>query len=1248
MYHPLLLCQGFVAATPVTILIDSGATGNFISQSLVTSLRLPTDPSRAWSINGFNQTSSVVGHFVPRVSLSLADLADHLMSIDFISAPLSQYDIVLGLPWHASLNPDFDYSRNLMFINIGNTRYSVKCDSPSSTPVSTDTLLSAVSLSSVPRPPSPIVLEPPVTAAPPALNSEPIVPSSLLSPVPVVPLNQLSNLPRNLITQNQTSIYRSTTPEKYVKMSEIQQMSAKELERHLKKHPKSAQVYAIFTKYDPESKSMVLLNTETNELKPHNPVPEDPAAYIRENISDLRLQKILLKHVDCFKALENLPPKRSVDHKIDLTSNEAPPWRPLYQLTPEELKMLKDELDRLLKLGFIKSSTSPFGAPLFFVKQKDKLRLVFDYRALNKITVKNRTALPHMHQALQHFRDAKFFTKIDLQSGFHQIRIAEDDTHKTAFRTKYGHFEFTVLPFGLSNSPATFQRLMNDIFRDFVDEFVECYLDDVTIYSKTADEHYEHIEKVLKRCLEHKLFIRLPKCTFMKDEVTFVGYKIKNNVIEVDPSRAAAIKDWPLPQTITQLRSYLGLCNTLARNIAHLSEHLHPMHALISGENIGKNSKKPVPWTPETVKHFESTKEILCKPENLYVPDPDKTIHLFSDWSTQGKGGWIGQTDENNTMRPIAYESAQLTQGEKNYSPYNGEMSALAHNVKIFRPYIWGRDVICHTDHDSLKQLLDQKNLLPHQQRWIDLFTESNFKFEYFPGKYNTIADILSRKPRSRDIGLQATIHSMTNDDFLASVAQALPTDEFYLTQSKSRDEKFTISDNLLWYKSDRLYVPPPLRLAILQTHHDNPYAGHTGWKKLYSTLNRYYYWPNMEIDCQAYCRSCDACQRNKSLTQKPHGKLQPLPIPEHKFQWWTFDFITHLPESNGYDSITVFVERLLKYVVIIPSKSTDTSEDIANSLQKHIFTNFGTPQYLVTDRDPRFTSHHWKDFVSKYNIDHRLSTAYHPETDGQTERTNRTLEQFLRMYIDYDQANWSELLPYAQFALNNAPSATTRHTPFFLAYGCHPRTPGMKLDSNHQQTPTDMEISIQQAKKFIRIAQETQSRYYDQKHKPIEFSVGDKVLLRIGHLQIPSNVLRRSRKLQERFIGPFTILKCIGKNAYKLELPKHLSRLHPVFSVAYLRPYIDPRENFPERPIDERPPPELVDNYYEYEVESILDSRQITRFKQRLTLYLVKWKGFPLSEATWEPAEHLDSASETLKAYFASHPTSKRPNARS
>jgi hypothetical protein len=227
----------------------------------------------------------------------------------------------------------------------------------------------------------------------------------------------------------------------------------------------------VISHYDPLTNTMSLLNTDSS-LKPHVPVPDDPAEYIRNHVADPRLQAILLKYTDCFKALNELPPKRSIDHKIELTSTQAPPWRPLYQRTPEELKLLKEELDRLLKLGYIRTSTSPFGAPLFFVKQKDKLRLVFDYRALNKLTVKNRTALPHMHQALQHFRDANHITKIDLQSGFHQIRLAEEDAHKTAFRTKYGHFEFTVLPFGLSNSPATFQRLMNDIFRDFVDHFV--------------------------------------------------------------------------------------------------------------------------------------------------------------------------------------------------------------------------------------------------------------------------------------------------------------------------------------------------------------------------------------------------------------------------------------------------------------------------------------------------------------------------------------------------------------------------------------------------------------------------------------------------------------------------------------------------------------------------------------------------------------------------------------------------------
>ena len=370
------------------------------------------------------------------------------------------------------------------------------------------------------------------------------------------------------------------------------------------------------------------------------------------------LRKLLLDYKDVFRDVDSLPPHRDhFDHPIELVEGAQPPWRPIYPMTPEELDLLKKEIDRLEKLGFIRRSTSPFGAPLFFVIEKTgKIRMVFDYRALNKLTVKNRCALPNIPETLARLREAQIFTKIDLQSGYHLIRMKEGDEHKTAFRCRYGHFEFLVMPFGLCNAPATFQTLMNEIFKDVLDQFLVVYLDDILVYSRNLEEHTEHLSLVLERLRQNKLRSRVHKCRFLQPSVDYLGYIVGNNTIQADKDKLAAIQTWPIPKDITQLRAFLGLANTFLRFIPMYAECAAPLTDLLKGAP-GKHDS--LDWQSPHQKAFDDLKALLGSPKVLHMPDPSLPIVIHTDWSMNAIGGWISQ-EVNGELLPIAFESRKL------------------------------------------------------------------------------------------------------------------------------------------------------------------------------------------------------------------------------------------------------------------------------------------------------------------------------------------------------------------------------------------------------------------------------------------------------------------------------------------------------------------------------------------------------------------------------------------------------------
>jgi len=437
--------------------------------------------------------------------------------------------------------------------------------------------------------------------------------------------------------------------------------------------------------------------------------------------------------------LEDLPPRRRVDHAIEVMPGVAPPAKAPYRMSHEELKELKVQLEELLTKGYIKPSKSPYGAPILFVHKKDgMLRMCVDYRALNKATMKNRYPLPRIDDLFDRLSGAKVFSRIDLRSGYYQIRIVEGDEEKTACRTRYGSYKFLVMPFGLTNAPATFCTLMNDIFREWLDDFVVVYIDDILIYSSSLEEHAKHLCKVFQRLRENKLCAKLEKCEFGVTEMDFLGHRITQEGLKMDDHKVKAIVDWEPPKSVLALISFLGLASYYHKFIKNFAKIAAPL------TNFLKKSAVTYEWEEACDETFETLKGILVKVSVLKLPNFDKDFEIHSDASDFAIGGVIVQDG-----RPVAFESKKLSEMEQRWPTHEKEMWAVIHCLKTWGNY-GSKDVVVWTDNVTLKYFATQAKLSSKQVRWQDTLASFNVDIRHKPGKENIIPDALSRKHQLR------------------------------------------------------------------------------------------------------------------------------------------------------------------------------------------------------------------------------------------------------------------------------------------------------------------------------------------------------------------------------------------------------------------------------------------------------------------------------------------------------------------
>ena len=1188
------------------VLLDSGAQENFISQRVAVEegLQMSSSPNKAFAVDGHEVR--VYGEYHLETYATDASGTRGLSRQRYLATDLTGYDAILGYPWLSDTDPNIRWKKGVWF-------------------------------------------------------------------------------------------YRKP------KVEGVEEVSVEEL----LSDPNAAQVGIIFVHLSPASSTRCVIGALSTSGEGEPTIPKEYSNYS-----------------DVFSEGGNqaLPEDSKVRHSIEIEEDKEVPYGPIYPLNSQELKALREYITAALAKGWIRPSESSAGAPILFVPKKDgSLRLCVDYRALNKITKKNRYPLPLISEILDRLVGAKIFTKLDLRDAYHRIPIAEKDRWKTAFRTRYGHFEYKVMPFGLTNAPATFQAYINEALRGLLDDICIAFMDDILIYSRDVEEHATHVRAVLERLRKYGLYVKLSKCEFSVEEVSFLGYRVGADGVTMDPSRVAAIKDWPTPTTYREIQVFLGFANFYRGFIHRYSAVVASITDLLVGMQMGKK-KGPFLWTTAADHAFQTLKDCFTQAPMLVHFDPERQSLVETDASGGAIGGILSQAYETPGGRtrwhPVAFYSKKMTKAERRYTTGDAEMLAIIQAFKVWRHYLEAPAIrtLVLTDHEALQCFMTTKALNRRQLRWAETLACFDFKIKYRKGKDNP-ADALSRRPdhmvvedseeenplrellraRMSDApdpradhtqeAERVTIAVMTGattegsrdpsesqynairlpteqekpqmakdvaPEQLDSVRKACDALEQRLRDLQTSDawcrEKewealpegkvksglfrgsWSVDHAGIVRRNGAAYIPrdSAVRNEILRVNHDDPWqGGHFGQRRTHATILRHYWWPHIGQDILRYVKTCDICQRMKVPRHKPYGLLSPLSVPKEPWQDISLDYIVGLPPSardgRAYDAILVVVDRYSKMVRFLPCRSTTDAPDLARMIIEDIVSKYGAPRSIVSDRGSTFTSTYWGTLCYYLATRRCFSTAFHPQTDGQTERMNQTLECYLRCYINFQQNDWAELLPGAEYAMNNAVSASTGKTPFEICYRWSPQM-RMNIARDPQQDnlsaraqAESLQSSLLAGDEARRTAEREMAKHYDKKRKDMSYKPGDQVLLATRHIR----TIRVSKKLADKFIGPFQVLERIGNNAYRLELPKKYGKIHHTFHVSLLEPYRT-RDGFePPEPID-------IDGDEEWEVDEILAERTRYRKKQ----YYVRWAGFSEAHDSWEPEQNLINAQDAIRRF--------------
>ena len=860
-----------------------------------------------------------------------------------------------------------------------------------------------------------------------------------------------------------------------------------------------------------------------------------------------QIEKLVKMNCDLFASNDSeLGHTDVVKMKIDTGDAKPIKMRP-YRTPLKNREVIDKALEEMLEAKVIRRSNSPWSFPVVIVDKKDgSKRFCVDFRKLNQITKKNSYPLPLIDDILALLGKAKFFTSLDLKSGYWQVLMDDLDKEKTAFACHRGLFEFNVMPFGLSNAPAVFQELMSVVLNG-CHAFAIAYLDDILIFSPSFEEHLAHLNTIFERLRQYSLKLKLKKCSFLRNETNYLGFVIDKDGIKPDQKKVEAIRGLPAPTCVKEVRSFVGMCSYYRRFIPNFSQIAEPIIDLTKKYAHFK-------WTDNHQKAFDFIKESLTCVPLLVYPDPNRPYTLFTDASDTCIGACLTQLCDNEE-KPIYYLSHKLSRSQCKWSTVEKEAYSVHWALQKLHYYLHDAEFVIKTDHKPLKYLLES----PMQNRKIQLWALSmagyNCRIEYIRGSTNTCADLLSRHPDNvglekerneddvsldvNDNAYQVNVLDSSNFDPKAYASCELPqTDslkkpetsdlkdfDMYIEQSKDDDlmslrsqiengggpvktsqRHYLIIDNLLYYISNtdddpclRLYVPKHLKSLIVKQYHDM--NGHMGVQKTFDSIRRKYFWPNLFKDLNEYVIACVICQ-TRSL-QKIRQPLQETDIPPYPMAKVSLDLSGPYPTSlSGNKYIIAFVDWYSGWpeAYAVPDK---TAETVAHLLLEEIFPRHGSCLQIVTDNGTENVNNVVKQTLQTLNIDHVLTSVYHPQSNAKVERFHRTLHDVLAKRLADDQQTWDLHLNQALAAIRFNVSESSRYSPFYLMYNRDVVLPVDNLlkprrkyhgEESHKITLQEQHKAFVTVRNNLRKAKRRQAKYADRNTKPVDFEVGDPV----------------------------------------------------------------------------------------------------------------------------------------------------------
>ena len=902
------------------------------------------------------------------------------------------------------------------------------------------------------------------------------------------------------------------------------------------------------------------------------------------------IERLLENNRDLFVSEDRyLGRTKTVEMRIDTGEHEPIKKQP-YRTPLKQRKLVDSAIDEMIESGVIERSRSPWGFPIVMVEKKDgSKRFCVDFRALNKISKKNAHPLPVIDDILASLGSAKYFSKLDLKSGYWQVKMHDSDKEKSAFTCHRGLFHFNVMPFGLANAPGVFQELMSIVLQG-QEDFALAYLDDILVFSNTIEDHLKHIERVLNSLREHNLRLKPSKCEFFRKETQYLGFKISEKGIQPDLDKVKAIKLVATPTTVKEVRAFIGMTSYYRRFIANFSDIAEPLI------NLTRKYARFL-WDDACQTAFDSLKEKLSEMGLLAYPDPNKDYRLYTDASDRSIGACLtqqvyDQSEKREIEKPIYFLSHKLSNTQTRWSTIEKEAFAIHYALQKLNHYLHSATFSIFTDHKPLEYLLKSPIQNKKIQTWALGIAGYNCDIQYLQGRDNVCADLLSRAvdaPGSDDdqqVEIDDRNYSVSvinsnqfepkefasyeRDDDPASTSERpiIQGLDLISEQEEDRDiselkrrikggkatklerKKYILMDDIVYYLSEpdddpvfRLYVPSHLRKRVLVQYHDD--HGHMGVEKTFHSIRQKYFWPGLLKEIAEYVNKCIPCQTRNLTKQQPH--MQECDMPPFPFAKLALDVSGPYPKTHsGNQYMVTFIDMYSGWpeAFAVPNKKAET---VANLLIDEIFPRFGTPLQLLTDNGPENINKIMKQTLEGLNVHHVTTSFYHPQSNGKVERLHRTMHDILAKKIGSNELSWDLHINQMLAAIRFHVSESTNFSPFYLLYNRDVILPLDNIlrprrlyygDEQHAIALQEMHRTFTLVRSNLKKARKQAIDRSRSKTKDVEFNVGDLVYYK-NH--------QRKGKLDKRWKPYYVVVEKTGPVSYKIrdQLTSSITKVH-------------------------------------------------------------------------------------------------------